>query len=112
MDNPKFQMYVAKNGQFYFRLIAKNGQNVLGSEGYSSKAACKAGIESVKKNAPQDGRYECKEAKGGKFHFVLTAPNGKVIGSSQVYASAETCKKGIAAVQRAAADAGVEDATG
>jgi uncharacterized protein YegP (UPF0339 family) len=112
MDNPKFQMYVAKNGQFYFRLIAKNGQNVLGSEGYSSKAACKGGIESVKKNAPKDERYQCSEAKGGKFHFVLTAPNGQVIGTSQTYASAETCKKGIAAVQRAAADAGVEDATG
>lgn len=112
MDNPKFQMYVGKNGQFYFRLIAKNGQNILSSEGYSSKAACKAGVESVKKNAPQDERYQFKEAKGGKFHFVLTAPNGKVIGSSQTYASAETCKKGIAAVKRAAADAGVEDATG
>ncbi|MBN1814329.1 MAG: YegP family protein [Anaerolineae bacterium] len=112
MDSPKFQMYLGKNEQFYFRLIAKNGQNVLSSEGYSSKAACKGGIESVKKNAPQDERYECKEVKGGKFHFILAAPNGKVIGSSQVYASAETCKKGIAAVKRAAAEAGVEDATG
>lgn len=112
MNNPKFQMYTGKGGQFYFRLIAKNGQNVLGSEGYSSKSGCKGGIESVKKNAPNDDRYECKEGKSGKFHFVLSAPNGQVIGSSQMYASAATCKKGIAAVKRAAADAGVEDATG
>jgi uncharacterized protein YegP (UPF0339 family) len=112
MNNPKFQMYVGKDGQFYFRVIAKNGQNVLSSEGYSSKAACKGGIESVKKNAPQDERYECKETQSGKFHFVLTAPNGRVIGTSQMYASAQTCKKGIDAVKRAAADAGVEDTTG
>jgi uncharacterized protein YegP (UPF0339 family) len=112
MNNPKFQMYEGKNGQFYFRLIAKNGQNVLGSEGYSSKAACKGGIESVKKNASQDARYDCKEAKGGKHYFVLTAPNGQVIGSSQMYASAQTCKQGIKAVKRVASEAGVEDATG
>jgi uncharacterized protein YegP (UPF0339 family) len=112
MKNPKFQMYTGKGGQFYFRLVAKNGQNVLGSEGYSSKAACKAGIESVKKNASQEDLYQCKEAKGGKSYFVLTAPNGKVIGSSQMYASVQTCKGGIAAVKRAAAEAGVEDATG
>jgi uncharacterized protein len=110
--NAKFQMYVGKNGQFYFRLIAKNGQNVLSSQGYSSKAACKGGVESVKKNAPQDERYQCKEAKGGKYHFVLTAPNGQVIGSSQAYASAQTCKQGIEAVKRAAAEADVEDTTG
>jgi uncharacterized protein YegP (UPF0339 family) len=111
MENPKFQIYTGKDGQFYFRLVAKNGQNVLGSEGYSSKAACESGIKSVKKNAPRDERYECKEVKGGKFHFVLTAPNGEVIGSSQVYASAQTCKGGVGAVKRAAAEAGVEDAT-
>jgi uncharacterized protein len=110
--NAKFQMYVGKNGQFYFRLIAKNGQNVLSSQGYSSKAACKGGVESVKKNAPQDERYQCKEAKGGKHHFVLTAPNGQVIASSQMYASAQTCKQGIEAVKRAAAEADVEDTTG
>lgn len=110
--NAKFQMYVGKNGQFYFRLIAKNGQNILGSEGYSSKAACKGGIESVKKNAPQDERYQCKEGEGGKYHFVLTAPNGQTIGSSQAYASAQTCKAGVEAVKRAAAEADVEDTAG
>lgn len=110
--NAKFQMYAGKNGQFYFRLIAKNGQNVLSSEGYSSKAACKGGIESVKKNAPKDERYQCKEAKGGKYHFILTAPNGQAIGSSQMYASAQTCKQGVEAVKRAAAEADVEDTTG
>jgi uncharacterized protein YegP (UPF0339 family) len=67
-------MYVGKNGQCCFRLIAKNGQNILSSEGYSSKAACRGEVESVKKNAPQDERYECKEAKSGKYRFVLTAP--------------------------------------
>jgi uncharacterized protein YegP (UPF0339 family) len=109
MSTPKFQIYTGKGGQFYFRLIAANGQNILGSEGYTSKAACKAGVESVKNNAGQDERYVCKEGKGGKFHFTLTAPNGQVIGSSQMYVSAQTCKQGIEAVKRVALEATVED---
>jgi uncharacterized protein YegP (UPF0339 family) len=31
-------------------LKAGNGQTILGSEGYKTKAACENGIESVKKN--------------------------------------------------------------
>jgi uncharacterized protein YegP (UPF0339 family) len=111
MSPPRFQVYTSKDDQFYFRLVAANGQNILGSEGYASKVACKNGIESVKKNAGQDERYVCKEGKGGKFHFTLTATNGQVIGSSQMYASAQTCKQGIEAVKRAALEATIEDTT-
>ncbi|MBR6253389.1 MAG: YegP family protein [Clostridia bacterium] len=50
--NPKFEIYVDKAGEFRFRLTAKNGQNILSSEGYSQMAGCTNGIESVKTNAP------------------------------------------------------------
>ena len=50
--NPKFEMYTDKAGEFRFRLTAKNGQTIATSEGYTTTAACKNGIESVKKNAP------------------------------------------------------------
>ena len=50
--NPKFEIYLDKAGQFRFRLKAKNGENILASEGYVAKAGCKNGIESVRKNAP------------------------------------------------------------
>lgn len=111
MSTPKFQIYMGKDGQYYFRLVAANGQNILSSEGYASKAACKAGAESVKENAGRDERYVSKKGKGGKFHFTLTAPNGQVIGSSQMYASAQTCKRGIEAVKRVALEATIEDTT-
>jgi len=52
VTNPKFEMYVDKGGEFRFRLNAKNGENILASEGYKTKASCLNGIESVKKNAP------------------------------------------------------------
>jgi uncharacterized protein YegP (UPF0339 family) len=53
VSNPKFEMYKDKGGEFRFRLKARNGQIIATSEGYSSKASCENGIESVRKNAPQ-----------------------------------------------------------
>ncbi len=49
---PKFQIYLDKAGEFRFRLLAKNGQNVAASEGYGRLDSCMNGIESVRKNAP------------------------------------------------------------
>ncbi len=49
--NPKFEIYKDSAGEFRFRLNAKNGENILASEGYKKKDSCLKGIESVKKNA-------------------------------------------------------------
>lgn len=50
--NPKFEMYLDKKGEPRFRLKARNGEIIAVSEAYSSVSACKNGIESVRKNAP------------------------------------------------------------
>ena len=52
VTNPKFEVYVDKAGEFRFRLKAKNGEIIAASEGYTSKASCLNGIESVRRNAP------------------------------------------------------------
>lgn len=52
--NPKFEIYKDKKGEFRFRLKAKNGQNILASEGYKIKASAKNGIASVVKNAASE----------------------------------------------------------
>ena len=49
--HPKFELYTDKAGEFRFRLKAKNGQIIAASEGYTAKASCKNGIESVRKNS-------------------------------------------------------------
>ncbi len=103
----KFVITVRKNGEFQFNLKATNGQVILSSEGYNSKAACLNGVESVKKNAPVEARYEIKEAKNGKPFFNLKASNGQVIGASQMYSSERTMKAGIASVMKNAPEAPV-----
>ena len=51
LKNPKYEVYKDKKGEFRFRLKAGNGQIVAVGEGYTSLAACKNGIASIKKNA-------------------------------------------------------------
>ncbi|MEL7168845.1 MAG: YegP family protein [Bacteroidota bacterium] len=48
----KFELYKGRDGQYYFRLKAGNGETIAVSEGYTTKASAKNGIASVKKNAP------------------------------------------------------------
>ncbi len=107
----KFEISKMKNDEFYFNLKATNGQVILTSEGYTTKAACNNGIESVKKNAPDDAKYERKEAKNGKFYFNLKATNGQIIGSSQMYASVDSRDNGIESVKKNAPDAEIVDLT-
>lgn len=105
----KFELKTAKNGQFFFNLKAGNGQIILSSEMYTTKAACENGIASVQKNAPDDARYERKEGKGGKFHFNLKAGNHQVIGSSQMYADTSGMENGIESVKKNAPGAETEE---
>ncbi len=52
VTNPKYEVYTDKKGEFRFRLNAKNGENILASEGYKAKESCLKGIASVQTNAP------------------------------------------------------------
>ena len=103
----KFVIKQAKDGQFFFSLKATNGQVILSSEMYTTLKACENGIASVKKNAPEEARYELKQSESGKFHFNLKAANHQVIGSSQMYQSEESAKNGIASVMNNAPEAEV-----
>lgn len=107
----KFEIYKDKAEEFRFRLKAGNGQNILASEGYKAKASCINGIESVKKNAGDDKRYERKITAAGKFLFNLKSGNHQVIGTSQSYESEASRDSGIEAVKNAAPTASVVDLT-
>lgn len=107
----KFVITTRSNGEFQFNLKAGNGQTILASEGYSTKAACENGIESVRKNAGDDDRYERKTSSNGKPFFNLKAGNGQVIGSSEMYESEASRENGIESVKKNAPDAEVDDQT-
>jgi len=105
----KFEIKTDKSGQYRFNLKANNGQVILSSEAYTTKAACENGIASVRKNSQDDARFDRLEAKDGSPRFNLKATNGQVIGTSEMYSSTSAMENGIASVRTNAPDAGVDD---
>ncbi|UJJ30298.1 YegP family protein [Halopseudomonas maritima] len=106
-----FELSNSKDGQFRFVLKAGNAETILTSELYKARASAENGIASVQKNCAEDGRYERKEAKDGRHYFNLKAANHQVIGSSQMYASAASCEKGIESVKKNGSSTEVKDKT-
>ena len=106
-----FVVSTRKNGEFQFNLKAGNGQVILTSEGYTTRAACNNGIESVRSNSTDDRRFDRLTASNGKFYFNLKAANGQVIGNSQMYESEASRNNGIESVKNNAPTAEVKDET-
>lgn len=105
----KFEIYTDKAGEFRFRLKASNGLTILASEGYKARAGCTNGIESVKKNAPNDANYERKETSSGKYRFNLKSTNSQVIGTSESYETTAARDNGIESVKNNAPEATVTE---
>lgn len=105
----KFVITKRTNGEFQFNLKASNGQIILTSEGYSTKANCENGIASTKQNAQIDARFERKLSSNSKYYFNLKASNGQVIGSSELYESDAARENGITSVKNNGPEATIED---
>lgn len=108
----RYQLKQAADGQFMFNLKAGNGEVLLTSERYKTKASAENGIESVRKNSPLDERYDRRESSAGQPYFVLKAANHEVIGKSEMYSSLAAAENGIVSVKRNGGGARVDDETG
>ena len=101
-----------------------SSQVIATSEVYNSDAACKNGIESVKKNAPvaavedqtkegfaveKNPKFEIYNDKAGEFRFRLKATNGQVIAVSEGYKTLANCENGIESVKKNAPEAEVTE---
>ena len=91
----KFDLKRSKNEKHFFHLLAGNGQVILSSEMYESKAGALNGIASVMKNAADDSKYARLTGKDGSPYFTLKDGNGQVIGQRQMYSSEKTRDAGI-----------------
>lgn len=106
-----FEVTARSDGQFMFNLKASSHDVILTSEAYTTKAACMNGIESVRTNASEDGRYRRTTTPDGQFRFALAAANGQAIGASEYYETAAALDRGIESVKKSAPDAEVTDLT-
>jgi uncharacterized protein YegP (UPF0339 family) len=104
----KFQIKKARNGKFFFHLLAANGEVILASQMYASAATAKKRIASVQTNAADLNQYEERINKTGEHCFVLKAKNQQVIGTSEGYSGATGMKNGMKSVSENAPNAIVE----
>lgn len=112
MHISKFVLFQStKNHEYYFHLKAGNGEIILDSEGYTTKASCLNGIASVKENSQNIDRFKLLIAKNEEHYFNLVAGNGEIIGSSETYKSKQGRDNGIQSVKRNAPDAEIIDST-
>ncbi len=107
----KFELFKDTRGEYRFRLKAGNGEIILKSEGYGSKAGAENGITSVKTNSPDGSRYDRKVSTNNKYFFNLKAANSQVIGTSEMYETAAGRDNGIESVKTNAPIAVINDLT-
>lgn len=111
MGQPKFEIFKGKDEEFYFHLKAGNGEVILASQGYTTKANCQKGIHSVAANSQNQEHFDKKVAKDGREYFVLMATNGQVVGNSQMYTTTSARDHGIDSVYSNASRASIDDLT-
>jgi uncharacterized protein len=100
------------NGEKYrFNLKGASGEVILVSETYENKEGALNGIESVRKHAADAAHFERKSSKRFEPYFVLKAPNGQIIGMSEMYSSEAACENGIASVRKNGPRAQLRDHT-
>ena len=107
----KFEIFLGSNRQYYFRLKAPNGEKILASEAYTTKANCQNGIQSVRAHAPHESYYKRLTSTNYLYYFTLNASNGQVIGTSETYTTTQARDAGITAVKAYAPTAPIVDLT-
>jgi len=83
----RYAVHQDVGGKYYFNLHAKNGEIVLHSQRYDTEASALNGAFSVHDNGTTSSRYLVLQAANGGYYLNLTATNGQIIATSEVYAS-------------------------
>ncbi|MEA4921260.1 MAG: YegP family protein [Clostridiaceae bacterium] len=105
--NGKFIINRTRGGEYYFKLISKNGQALAASGNYETLAACKSGLKAVRNNLDacikdcgdedfSTGRamYEVL-GKDEKYTFLLKGSYGEVLATGGLFCSKDKCIEAI-----------------
>ena len=104
-----FELETTPTNTFHFVLRAPNGEIILTSETYGSKADALNGIASVRASSTMDDNFRRRVSQSGQAYFVLVAPSGETIGTSGMYSTTAARDKGVHAVKLHAPAANIDD---
>jgi hypothetical protein len=109
----RFETFVGDDGLHYFQLLAANGEELVRSDGYKTKASAKTGMGSLQTASATRARFTIEPTDSGESYFTVHASNGKLLALSGTYKTQASAEKGIDAVMRVAKTAsGVSAPTG
>lgn len=91
----QFQVIKGLSGAYFFHLRANNGEIVLQSQSYTTRASAVNGVTSVKGNGRVPSRFEVLPATNGQWYFVLKAGNGAVIARGENYVSKSNAERAV-----------------
>jgi len=111
MNSAKYELFIGRDRQYYFRLKAGNGEIIGASEAYTSRQSANVGISAVRVNSPFDVRYVFFTGSDSRHYFHLKAANGVIILHSQGYANRQNAIAGKESVKMNAPTAPVVDLT-
>jgi uncharacterized protein len=109
VDAEAYEVLEASSGEFYFNLIAGNGEIIGTSQMYATKTTANRGVTTVVGLVSRANREEAAATGGAKFqafkgldskqYFHLRAANGEIVLQSEGYSSSSAALKGITSVR-------------
>ena len=94
----RVQLLESGRDQFRFNVYAGNGEVVLSSEQYTTKASALNGAFSVVENGVEENSYKVLESATGGFYFNLHAANHQIIATSEMYTTRQSAERARDAV--------------
>lgn len=104
-----YQLTKSENNSYGFDLHAENGKTILSGEWCKSRYVALNAIEACRENSTLDYQYVFMNSDDGQPYFVLVAENGKVIGTSEMFATAFARENAVDSVKRNAASLIIKD---
>ena len=95
----KYEVYPEED-EFKYRLKANNGEILIVSNGYSTRAGAKSGIETLRKNV-EGGVIRVVTDKNGYSQFrIFTANETRLVVSGEFYKAKDRAESAMASVKR------------
>ncbi|MBO4540473.1 MAG: DUF1508 domain-containing protein [Bacilli bacterium] len=95
----KYEVYPEAGG-YKFRLKANNGEILMVSGSYTTKAGAHKGIETFKKNVPEGSKSTQTDKNGYSQWRIFTPNDGRLIAAGEIYSSWENANNALNSVSK------------
>lgn len=111
MATVHYELEKVRNGHFIFNLKGSNGEIILASATFCSKASAENAIHFARYNAPDESNYELMRTQSQRPYFILRGKNYQILGQSVPYNSETAARQAIKAAMKYAATDEIMDMT-